>query len=74
MANEIAVALPPHMVAGGGTQERYVSLASILDSAIQRTYHQLMLMIDMYVNEALIASTTCFTVTRTYRQKVSRVF
>jgi hypothetical protein len=28
-------------------QEHYVPLSIILDSAIQRTYHQLMIMIDM---------------------------
>ncbi len=28
-------------------QERYVPLSMILDNAIQKTYHQLMLMIDM---------------------------
>lgn len=29
------------------SQEKYVPLSMILDNAIQRTYHQLMLMIDM---------------------------
>ena len=28
-------------------QERYIPLSQILDSAIQRTYHQLMIMIDL---------------------------
>jgi hypothetical protein len=31
----------------GQNQERYEPLSLILDSAIQRTYHQLMIMIDM---------------------------
>ena len=44
-----AVSLPPPHMAAGNSQERYVPLSMILDSAIQRTYHQLMLMIDMYI-------------------------
>jgi hypothetical protein len=35
-------------------QERYVPLSMILDNAIQKTYHQLMLMIDMYLDSCLI--------------------
>ena len=32
-------------------QERYVPLSMILDNAIQKTYHQLTLMIELYVIE-----------------------
>lgn len=31
----------------GQNQEVYYSLSHILDAAIQRTYHQLMIMVDM---------------------------
>ena len=59
--NNAAAALSLNGTGGGYmnqnvAQEKYVPLSVILDSAIHRTYRQLMIMIDMWVFEYCIIS------------------